>query len=207
MDTNNPNPSNLPDADLVSRISYHHNQASLKASEAIFHAKEAGRLLIELKAKLVHGEFGKWIADNLNVSKRQAQRYMETAQGKKPKPEDKSDMVSHFPAKKQKKAKPPLWTPKAGFAYSGIWDGGSYSVDPVLGSEGMFHVVLLKSERTPIEDGGQQIGKDTEFQGSIVTADQVEATLQELGLAEPGKLFWTVHQYEGEPKPWWKSKP
>lgn len=66
----------------AAQIQAHHDAAHTAADTAIEHAKEAGRLLLEVKASLPHGAFSKWVADNLTVSQRQAQRYMAAAQGK-----------------------------------------------------------------------------------------------------------------------------
>lgn len=63
-------------------INHHHQQACLRAGEAINHAIEAGKLLMRVKARLPHGEFGGWLGKNLEVTDRQARRYMAAAQGK-----------------------------------------------------------------------------------------------------------------------------
>ena len=63
-------------------INHHHQQACLRAGEAINHAIEAGKLLIAVKQRLPHGEFGGWLEKNLEVSDRHARRYMAAAQGK-----------------------------------------------------------------------------------------------------------------------------
>ncbi len=67
---------------FVTQINELHTSASSKARQAINDAKAAGELLLQVKATLPHGTFKKWIADHLNVSVRQAQRYMYVAQGK-----------------------------------------------------------------------------------------------------------------------------
>ena len=63
-------------------INHHHELACLRAGEAINHAIEAGKLLLKVKARLPHGELGRWMQSNLKVTERQAQRYMAAAQGK-----------------------------------------------------------------------------------------------------------------------------
>ena len=63
-------------------INHHHQQACLRAGEAINHAIEAGKLLIAVKQRLPHGEFGNWLEKNIQVTQRQAQRYIAAAQGK-----------------------------------------------------------------------------------------------------------------------------
>ena len=71
-------------ATVAAEIEEHHVAAETLAAEAVAHAVEAGKLLIEVKAALPHGQFGQWIAANVSVSARQAQRYIAAAQGRKP---------------------------------------------------------------------------------------------------------------------------
>ena len=59
-----------------------HADAVKHATSAIGYAKTAGELLLKVKQKLPHGEFGSWLEANCSVSERQAQRYMSAAQGK-----------------------------------------------------------------------------------------------------------------------------
>ena len=66
----------------AAQIQAHHDAAHNAADKAIEHAKQAGALLLEVKAALPHGEFAKWVEVHLTVSQRQAQRYMAAAQGK-----------------------------------------------------------------------------------------------------------------------------
>lgn len=63
-------------------IERHHQLAQQHASTAVEHAKVAGRLLLEVKATLQHGEWLGWLTTHLTVSPRQAQRYLRAAQGK-----------------------------------------------------------------------------------------------------------------------------
>lgn len=80
-----------------------HIEAMRHADSAVEHAKRAGFLLLKVKQKLTHGQFGEWLDKNSAVSARQAQRYMQAAQGK-PLPVRtiaapvKYDTVSHLPA-------------------------------------------------------------------------------------------------------------
>lgn len=64
------------------KIQAHHDAAHKAADKAIEHAKQAGVLLLEIKAALPHGDFSLWVEKHLTVSIRQAQRYMAAAQGK-----------------------------------------------------------------------------------------------------------------------------
>ena len=49
------------------------------------HARRVGELLLQVKAELNHGEFLPWLAENVDVSIRQAQNYMRDAKGLPPK--------------------------------------------------------------------------------------------------------------------------
>lgn len=53
-----------------------------KADEAIGYAMQAGKLLLEAKAAVPHGDWLSWMRTNLTVTPRQAQRYMRIAQGR-----------------------------------------------------------------------------------------------------------------------------
>jgi len=80
-------------------INREHEFATNLADEAVVHAKRAGVLLLKAKAEIPHGGFGAWITSHLNVSQRQAQRYMAAALGKAIPVRaltHKSDTVSHL---------------------------------------------------------------------------------------------------------------
>ena len=66
-------------ADEINRLQH---LATKSANEAMEHAKAIGLLLIQKKAELPHGEYGKWVDANLLVTMRQAQRYVNVAEGK-----------------------------------------------------------------------------------------------------------------------------
>ena len=89
----------LPIQTIIDQINTHHKNATKHAKDAIESAKAAGELLLHVKATLPHGMLTSWIKANLNVSDRQAQRYMAVAQGK-PVPlrklAGKTDTVSVF---------------------------------------------------------------------------------------------------------------
>lgn len=59
-----------------------HRKAEKKAKEALTFAIEAGKMLLQVKNSLPHGQFMPWVETNLDVSVRQAQRYMRLAKGK-----------------------------------------------------------------------------------------------------------------------------
>ena len=88
---------NTDQAALVAEINAEHAEAVKHADKAIEHAKRAGALLLEVKATLEHGAFLPWVDANLNVSRRQCQRYMRAAEGKRMTARAiKNDTVSHF---------------------------------------------------------------------------------------------------------------
>ena len=83
--------------DLAVQIRKEHAAAIQHADKAIEHAKRAGELLLEVKGQLPHGGFLPWLDEHLNVSRRQAQRYMRAAQGKPMTARQiKNDTVSHL---------------------------------------------------------------------------------------------------------------
>lgn len=67
---------------IAAEINRQHELAVGHAEKAVEHAREAGRLLLQIKSELAHGAFLPWVEQHLAVSARQAQRYMRVAQGK-----------------------------------------------------------------------------------------------------------------------------
>lgn len=119
--------NNLPE--LATSIRQEHHLAEQHAMQAVNHAMEAGRLLIEAKALCSHGQWLPWLADNFEGSARTAQAYMRLyenrdalantqssahlsidgalkllAEPKEAEPATKNDTVSHLPG----------WLPKGG---------------------------------------------------------------------------------------------
>ena len=68
-------------ADLAARINAEHDAAFGRAREAVQHAAECGRLLLEAKAQVRHGEWLSWLEVDTKVSARQSQKYMRLADG------------------------------------------------------------------------------------------------------------------------------
>jgi Protein of unknown function (DUF3102) len=64
---------------LAERINDFHDAAFRSARDAIDAAVECGRLLLEAKAHVGHGEWLAWLEDNTTVSVRQSQKYMRLA--------------------------------------------------------------------------------------------------------------------------------
>ena len=73
----------LPTRSIIDQINTHHTNAMKKASDAVESAIAAGKLLLEAKSKVPHGTLTDWLKTHIDVSERQAQRYMAAAKGKK----------------------------------------------------------------------------------------------------------------------------
>src|SRR5690242_671326 len=69
----------LPLADIAARINEAHDRASTSARSTIEAAMEAGRLLIQAKDQIDHGDWLPWLKANTSVSERTAQVYMKLA--------------------------------------------------------------------------------------------------------------------------------
>jgi hypothetical protein len=135
-----------------------HQQAHASAESAVAYAKAAGKLLLEAKSSIKHGEFRTWIEANLTVSVRQAQRYMAAAQGKPSEIRNiftKSDMVSHLPPAPPRSSmgvwKGERWIPEPGYLYCLSTDNDNYWVAPAQG--GYTHVSKLYSGDRMSTDG------------------------------------------------------
>jgi hypothetical protein len=63
----------------AAQINAEHRKAEAAAQSAIEHARIAGNLLNEHKARCAHGEFTRWLAENIEFSERTAQGYMAIA--------------------------------------------------------------------------------------------------------------------------------
>ncbi len=143
---------------VIDQINTHHQNAIKQAQNAIESAKAAGELLLQVKASLPHGTFTSWIKNNLNVSDRQAQRYMAVAQGK-PVPlrklAYKTDTVSVLQNTAQSKGiwKNEKWEPEAGCMYLFNEDGASYWVLPSTVGRKWFHVSKLYDGPRMSSDG------------------------------------------------------
>lgn len=82
---------------VAQEINRLHVLADGHADMAIAYAKQAGSLLLEVKKTLGHGDWLPWLKKNIEVSPRQAQRYMAAALGKPlPIKAIKNDTVSHL---------------------------------------------------------------------------------------------------------------
>ena len=66
--------------EYAAKINAAHHAAYGNAQKAIEKAAECGRLLIEAKAAVGHGDWLPWLAANTEISPRQCQRYMQLAE-------------------------------------------------------------------------------------------------------------------------------
>lgn len=66
---------------IIAEINHEHALAQQASKTAVEHGSRVGALLLQVKESLPHGEFGNWLALNVDVSDRQAQRYMRHAKG------------------------------------------------------------------------------------------------------------------------------
>lgn len=106
---------------LAAGIKAAHDAVGANSRAMAEHALEAGRLLIEAKDNLKHGEFGPWLREHVSISERTARRYMTLARAGV-----KTAMVADFGvvgAVEALSANPPP-TPEIGHAIIGHDDNG-----------------------------------------------------------------------------------
>lgn len=144
------------------QIQAHHDAAHAAADKAIEHAKEAGRLLLEVKASLPHGDFSKWVSEHLTVGQRQAQRYMAAAEGRTPRLPGKSDTVSYLVAPSAADAFKPLLVIPPGTMVqvtkeiAGSWKD-EFFVLPSESGDGLFTYAHFNG---PVSGGGHVVWSD-----------------------------------------------
>jgi hypothetical protein len=81
-------------ADLAARIRQEHKAGLIAIKRGLAHAVEAGRLLVEAKAQLPHGQWLPWLREQCGVPERSAQRYMElAAYAAEPKSDNLADLA------------------------------------------------------------------------------------------------------------------
>ena len=66
-------------ADLAARICSEHEACTSAQQRGLEHAVAAGKLLIEAKGQVPHGQWLMWLRDNVQIPERTAQRYMAVA--------------------------------------------------------------------------------------------------------------------------------
>src|SRR5690242_3025151 len=65
--------------DIAAHVNESHRQCEQSLKQGLEHALEAGRLLLEAKGRLEHGQWLPWLQANCDVSERLAQKYMRVA--------------------------------------------------------------------------------------------------------------------------------
>ena len=168
-------------ADLAAVINAEHTEAIKHAAHAIDHARHAGALLLQVKEKLPHGQFLRWLALRCTVSARQAQRYISAAQGKPlPVRAIKCDTVSHLP---QSPLPPAMFEPIADCAMYTRLAERSYFVEQ-SDSDDFFFVSAVWPQ------GDDDTVMD--YMRRPVRGWFVESVLRFLGLAEPHDSSWRI---------------
>lgn len=148
----------LPIETIIIQFNRHHENAMRLANGAVDSAKAAGQLLLLAKKVTPHGCWIKLLETDLNVSPRQAQRYMAIAQGKAAPLREltgKNDTVSYLEDSNRSSGiwKNGKWRPEAGCMYLFKEDGASYWVQPSTESGLWFHVCKHYSGEKMSTDG------------------------------------------------------
>lgn len=86
---------------LAARINAEHVAARDTAQSALDHAAECGRLLIQAKAQIPHGEWEAWLTANFSGSPRTARAYMQLA-SRLPELELKRHHVADLPLREKR---------------------------------------------------------------------------------------------------------
>lgn len=182
-----------------------------KADEAINYAMQAGKLLLEAKGALPHGDWMPWLEANVWVSPRQAQRYMQIAQGRplparkvavaiqaaaSVKTAAKTTPVSHLDAVRAPRLMPGVpekidFMPAPLRAYAALMpDGTMFVVEPSLQHPGYCFVSRLNTDSDTYDCTRRPVG-----------AQWVEGNLQYFGLERPADADWRecVCRGVGEP--------
>lgn len=138
----------LPIETIITQINVHHHNAMKQADAAVDSARAAGKLLLEVKTTIPHGEWTNWLKTHLTVSDRQAQRYMAEAQGKAVsirKLTSKTDTVSDLkdPNRSMGIWKGDKWQPGAGCMYQFKEGDATYWIHPSTAGGLWFHVCKL----------------------------------------------------------------
>ena len=192
---------------IASELNKLHELAIGTARQAVDYAKQAGELLLKVKAQLPHGEFGRWRENNTALTERTCQRYMAVAMGKEVSIRtlaSNPDTVSVLPrGLTEEEANSlidgtwvPKWKPQAGYWHLTSTENGAYWVVSDLKSPDLFHVSRLYYEDPENDDSGL-------FDGTrwAESADLVEIRLKQFQLAEPDKAIWKMHKGAGLSEP------
>lgn len=175
---------------IAADIDRHHAAARAAATEAVNHAMEAGKLLLQVKASLGHGEWLSWLAANVKVSARQAQRYIAVAEGREvPIRQLRGARSNATPMSHLQK---PTFVPEDGLAYGAHISGDgvreqAFFVEPSLAHPGHWFVTQFFLDD---DDNVSSIERP-------VKSDWVELLLQRFGLQDPASTAWRVRPCGG----------
>ncbi len=136
---------NIQLTSLASEIKRLHGMADTSAKDAVRYALEAGKLLLQAKSTIPHGDFQKWVKEQLGLPPRRAQRYLQAARDEEQRlrlTDSKSDTVSHLSNRPQKSV--------------GIWSGDNWTPEPewsyMFEEDGCYWV-------TPAKNGGYHVSR------------------------------------------------
>lgn len=191
----------------VNEINNLHQLAINSANEAIGYANQLGRLLIDIKIQVPHGSFTKWIEENLTISPRQAQRYMQSASGKDLKISDlsnKNDKMSQLSSDDylDRITKNPVWIPLPGYWFKCIHQNALYVIAPDRRHPEDFHITKFQLlEGSTFDD--LEIDWDQELHSTKqpVMATKVQGMLHIFGLDYPETKDWMELKRKGIDKP------
>jgi hypothetical protein len=195
-----------------------HELAIGTARQAVDHAKQAGELLLQVKAQLPHGEFGRWCENNTALSERTCQRYMAVALGKEVpiralagKPDTVSVLTNDASVdaamasqvsdedfvKTLMDLHSPSWMPELGHWYIGQTNHGVYWIVPDLLAPSLFHVSRF------YDSVEQDKGDGDLFDGTRcpIEASRVEFQLKRFQLPDPSMVEWKIQKKKGLNEP------
>jgi hypothetical protein len=175
------------DRETVDRINQLIRDADSFADRAITCAAQVGNLLIEVKSKVGHGNFTPWIEQNLNVTARQARRYMSTALGRSEKVllEHKTDMMSDL-------KELPIFLPLPGFSYALLNEKSTAALASVEWSKrfpAFFFVIVF--------DGAEEGQSGYSYSPRPVEGIAVHGYLQHYGISDPKTCNWRFSKSDG----------
>ena len=190
----------------VNEINALHKLAMHSAQEAVTYANKIGKLLLDAKVEIPHGQFLKWIENNLLISPRQAQRYILSASGKDLKLSDfgtKNDKMSHLHlSQPDDRVMNPAWIPSAGYWFKCIDQNQLYVIAPDRICSGDFHITKFQlNEGSTLDKLEIDCDKEMHWTRQPVMASKVELMLHIFGLNYPEERNWKVLKREGIDSP------
>jgi len=175
------------DRETVDQINQLIRDADSFADRAITCAARVGALLLEVKSKVGHGNFTPWIEQNLNVTARQARRYMSTAIGRSEKIvlEHKSDIMSDL-------KEVSIFIPLPGFSYILLNEKSTDVLASVEWSKrfpAFFFVTVF--------DGAEKPRSGFSYSPRPIEGITVHSYLQHYGISDPKKGNWRFSESDG----------